>query len=136
MAEQGMPIADVLRTATVEPQRAMRRDEAGTIEVGKRADLILLRANPLEAIANLAAIDGVAVRGRWLDRAALDHILDDVAQIYAAHAGPTRADLDRAVAMLEQLRDRGYPLRDRLLSLLQEQRSEATTKKSRQKKSP
>jgi imidazolonepropionase-like amidohydrolase len=118
MAEQGMPVPDVLRTATTEPQRAMRRDEAGTIEVGKRADLVLLRANPLDAIANLATIDGVAVRGVWLDRAALDAMLDDVAQIYAAHAAPTRADLDHALATLEQLRARGYPLRDRLLGEL------------------
>jgi imidazolonepropionase-like amidohydrolase len=136
MAEQGMPIADVLRTATVEPQRAMRRDEAGTIEVGKRADLVLLRANPLEAIANLDAIDGVAVRGRWLDRTALDHILDEIAQIYAAHPAPTRADLDRARATLEQLRDRGTPLRDRLLALLQEQRSQVPAKKTLENNSP
>jgi imidazolonepropionase-like amidohydrolase len=136
MAEQGMPIADVLRTATVEPQRAMRRDDAGTIEVGKRADLLLLHENPLDAIANLAAIDGVAVRGRWLDRATLDHILDDIAQIYTAHPAPTRADLDRAITTLEQLRDRGDPLRDPFLTLLQVERSEAATKKSRKKNSP
>jgi imidazolonepropionase-like amidohydrolase len=136
MAEQGMPIADVLRTATVEPQRAMRRDDAGTIEIGKRADLVVLHANPLDAIANLDAIDGVAVRGRWLDRATLDRILDDVAQIYKPHAAPTQADLDRAIATLEALRDRGYLLRDSVLALLQEQRSEAIEKKSREKKSP
>ena len=116
MAEQGMPIADVLRTATIEPQLAMRRTEAGTIDVGKRADLVLLRANPLDAIANTNAIDGVAVRGVWLDRATLDTLLDGIAQIYAVHAPPTRATLDRARATLEQLRAHGIPLRDRLLA--------------------
>jgi hypothetical protein len=68
--------------------------------------------------------------------AAADHILDEIAEIYAAHPPPTRADLDRAIATLEQLRDRGYPLRDRLLALLQEQRSEAPEKKSLKKRSP
>ena len=113
MAEQGMPIADVLRTATIEPQRAMRRDEAGTIEVGKRADLVLLRANPLAAIANASAIDGVMVRGIWLDRRALDAILDGIALIYAAHAAPTNADLERAKRTENELRARGIPLRTR-----------------------
>ena len=116
MAEQGMPIAEVLRTATVEPQRAMRRDEAGTIEVGKRADLVLLHANPLAAIANTSAIDGVAVRGVWLDRRALDEILDGIAAIYAAHPPSTRDDLEHAIATLNALRARGVPLRDHLRS--------------------
>jgi len=113
MADQGMPIADVLRTATVEPQRAMRRDEAGTIEIGKRADLVLLRANPLAAIENTNAIDGVMVRGIWLDRRALDEILDGIALIYAAHPAPTRADLEPAKRTLNELRARGVPLRSR-----------------------
>jgi imidazolonepropionase-like amidohydrolase len=46
----------------------------GTIEAGKRADLVLLSANPLSDIANTARIDAVAVGGRWLSRQELDRM--------------------------------------------------------------
>lgn len=46
-------------------------DTVGTVTVGKRADLILLDANPLENIANVHALDGVMFKGNWIDRAEL-----------------------------------------------------------------
>jgi imidazolonepropionase-like amidohydrolase len=49
--------------------------EFGTIEAGKRADLLLLDADPLRDIANAHAINGVMIRGRWLDKAAIDQRL-------------------------------------------------------------
>jgi len=118
MAAQGMPAPDVLRAATIEPAHAMRHDDFGTIEVGKRADLLLLHANPLDAVANAAAIDGVMVRGIWLPRAALDEILASIEQIAAAHPAPTRADLDAAVDALEKLQARGAVLHDHFLGVL------------------
>jgi imidazolonepropionase-like amidohydrolase len=121
MARNGMPLADVLRTATVEPAIAMRREaEVGTLEVGKRADLVMLAKSPLDAIANLEAIDGVMVRGVWLSRATLDELLAAIEAIDRGPAHPlTRADLDRALDGLEQLRARGYVLRDHFLGWLQ-----------------
>lgn len=47
-------------------------DRTGTVEAGKRADLVLLEANPLENIANSTRIVGVAIGGRWMPRAELD----------------------------------------------------------------
>lgn len=52
-------------------------DTAGTVETGKRADLILLEANPLADITNSARIVGVMLGGRWVDRATLDARLAD-----------------------------------------------------------
>jgi imidazolonepropionase-like amidohydrolase len=49
--------------------------EWGTIERGKRADLVLLSANPLADIRNTTRIEGVSIGGRWLDRAALDAMI-------------------------------------------------------------
>ena len=52
----------------------------GTIEVGKRADLILLDANPLTDIRNTAKQSGVMVRGRWLPKAEIDTRLAIIAK--------------------------------------------------------
>jgi imidazolonepropionase-like amidohydrolase len=48
-----------LQTATVNPARYFRRSqEFGTIEPGKRADLVLLEQNPLADISNLERLQG------------------------------------------------------------------------------
>jgi imidazolonepropionase-like amidohydrolase len=41
------------------------------VEVGKRADLLLLDGDPLQDVANTSRYAGVMVRGRWLDGDAL-----------------------------------------------------------------
>jgi imidazolonepropionase-like amidohydrolase len=46
-------------------------DSTGTVAVGKRADLVLLRGNPLEDIRNTAEPIGVMIGGRWVTRAEL-----------------------------------------------------------------
>lgn len=54
-----------------------REAEFGTVEAGRRADLLLLDANPLEDIGNTRAIHAVIRDGKLLDRAALDALLAD-----------------------------------------------------------
>jgi imidazolonepropionase-like amidohydrolase len=48
---------------------------AGTVTRGKRADLVLLDANPLDDISNSSKIAGVVLNGRWLPRPAIDQRL-------------------------------------------------------------
>jgi imidazolonepropionase-like amidohydrolase len=57
-------------------------DEFGTIREGLAADLMLVAANPLDDVDALVRPDGVMVRGRWLDRAALDAGLEQIAAKY------------------------------------------------------
>ncbi len=52
----------------------------GTIEAGKRADLVLLDADPLTDIRNTTKRAGVMVRGRWLPQREIQTRLDDVAR--------------------------------------------------------
>ena len=54
--------------------------ETGTIERGKRADLVLLDADPLADIRNTARRSGVMVRGRWLPQSEIDRRLNQVAK--------------------------------------------------------
>lgn len=51
------------------------RDAFGTIEAGKRADLILVKENPLEYVAHLRELYGVMAAGRWYDRASLQKMI-------------------------------------------------------------
>ena len=50
-------------------------DRTGTVEVGKRADLLLVDANPLEDVANAQRITGVMLNGRWLPREQIEALL-------------------------------------------------------------
>jgi hypothetical protein len=51
-----------------------------------RADLLLVDADPLRDVRNVARIAGVMVRGHWLDRHALDDRLQALARSYAPPA--------------------------------------------------
>ena len=53
--------------------------ETGTIERGKRADLVLLDADPLADVRNTTRRSGVMVRGRWLPQAEIEKRLAEVA---------------------------------------------------------
>lgn len=68
----GMTPMDALRSATAVPAKAMRLDgETGTIEPGKRADLLVLDANPLDDISNVRRVRSVMQAGAMYDPASL-----------------------------------------------------------------
>lgn len=54
-------------------------DKAGTIEKGKRADVMLLNANPLDDIAATYDRAGVMLKGKWYTQAELNKWLDEIA---------------------------------------------------------
>jgi imidazolonepropionase-like amidohydrolase len=68
MVEAGMPVPDALRSATIRPAEWLGVDSRiGTIEPGKRADLIALRDDPTKDISALRTLrlvlkDGVVYR--------------------------------------------------------------------------
>jgi imidazolonepropionase-like amidohydrolase len=68
----GVTTPRLFRAATIENARVMRLDrDIGTIEKGKRAHLLLLRANPLESVEAYNTIDAVFLGGRLIRRETL-----------------------------------------------------------------
>ena len=59
LVEAGIGIVDVLRGATVLPAECFGLRDRGVIEPGKKADLVLLKANPLDDIRATRQIERV-----------------------------------------------------------------------------
>jgi len=83
LAHAGLSPMETLQTATRNPALYLGLADSGTIARGKRADLVLLDANPLDSISNTRKIRSVVLNGRYLSRADLDRLLHTV-QLEAA----------------------------------------------------
>jgi imidazolonepropionase-like amidohydrolase len=72
LVQAGLSPMDAIVAATRNGALALRKgEELGTVETGRRADLMLVSANPLEDVRNLRKIDRLMLNGEWVDRAAL-----------------------------------------------------------------
>lgn len=71
MVAAGMSPSDVIVAATKNSAEFLRLEDAGTIAAGKRADFVVLDANPLDDITNTRKIDSVYLRGAAIDREAI-----------------------------------------------------------------
>jgi len=67
----GMTPAEVIMVSTSRPAEVLRITDTGTLTKGKRADFMVLNANPLEDIRNTREIDSVYLYGTKLDRETL-----------------------------------------------------------------
>jgi cytosine/adenosine deaminase-related metal-dependent hydrolase len=81
----GLTPYEALQTGTINAARALHEQGTiGSIDVGKRADLILLEANPLANVHNIGKRAGVLLRGRWLPENELQDRLSTVARAVSA----------------------------------------------------
>ena len=103
----GLTPFEVLVAATRTPAEFLGTDAvSGTVDVHKRADLILLEGNPLEDLSNLGRLAGVVVAGRWLsaqDCAARLARVRDAHELQAAYS--SAGDRAAATRSLERLRE-------------------------------
>ena len=75
MVKAGLSNAEALRTATVNAAAYYAvTDDYGSIEIGKRADFILLEKNPLENITNTKSINAIYYNLRWYDKSDLQNM--------------------------------------------------------------
>jgi imidazolonepropionase-like amidohydrolase len=82
--DAGFTPLEALQTATLNPADFYnRRSDYGTVAIGRIADLVLLRANPLENIANTRKIAGVVTDGRYLSDADLEQLRNRLKQLAA-----------------------------------------------------
>lgn len=77
LLEAGLSPSEALRAATMNPglfvaEHIDSNQKFGLIREGYRADIVVLKNNPLENMENLAESSGVLVRGRWYSREVLD----------------------------------------------------------------
>jgi hypothetical protein len=77
----GLPPAAALRAATSNPAALFPKLETGSIAPGRRADLVLLDANPLTDIRNARRIRAVVLAGKLFDRPALDRLLAEALEL-------------------------------------------------------
>jgi imidazolonepropionase-like amidohydrolase len=68
----GFTPMEAIQAATIVPARAMKLDkEVGTIEKGKRADLIIVDGDPLQSVSNIRKVSLVITKGRVFECARL-----------------------------------------------------------------
>ena len=81
MLRAGLTDLEILRTGTLNPAKYFDQTHVfGQVQEGLEADMILLSGNPLENIENLKSVEGVFVRGLWIDKNTIDKRLEKIAQ--------------------------------------------------------
>jgi imidazolonepropionase-like amidohydrolase len=75
--DAGLSNFEVLQTATTNPTAFLGLlAESGTVEIGKRADLVLVDDNPLQNLETLRTPFGVMLGGKWLSKSQLKELLN------------------------------------------------------------
>jgi imidazolonepropionase-like amidohydrolase len=79
LTENGFTPYEAIKTGTVNAalvvEKMNGKGDFGTIEIDKRADLILVKNNPLKDIANIKKIIGVMADGRWYSKTTLQQMI-------------------------------------------------------------
>ncbi len=90
--DSGLTPYEAIKTGTYNAGKFMKKlNQFGTVEKGKEADLILIRGNPLENVANIKNPLGVMAKGRWYPQSMLKNILKDVEREVAEQNKADRA---------------------------------------------
>jgi hypothetical protein len=84
LSRAGLSPLQILQMTTLNGAEFLNREATlGTVDEGKNADLVLLDANPIESAENLGKIHAVVLRGRYLSKAELEIMKNDVETFYA-----------------------------------------------------
>jgi len=79
LIENGFSPYETIAAVTVNALKVIQAmtgaDDFGTIEVGKRADLLLIEENPLDNVAKIQNLRGVMAAGRWYAKDRLQEMI-------------------------------------------------------------
>lgn len=78
MVKFGLTPLQALQASVINSPAYLHKTNYGAIAAGKKADILLLDANPVADIHNTQKINALVVKGKLLDRAALDQLLQEV----------------------------------------------------------
>ena len=80
LTENGFTPYEAIKTGTVNAgivvEKMNGKGDFGTIEIGQKADLILVKDNALENVAHIKNILGVMASGTWYDKTTLQKSID------------------------------------------------------------
>jgi imidazolonepropionase-like amidohydrolase len=80
----GFTPLEALQTATINPARFFgRMSDYGSVQAGRVADLVILRANPLDDIVNTRTIAGLVTDGRYWPPIEIERLREHLKQIAA-----------------------------------------------------
>lgn len=83
LAGAGLSPFEILQMTTLNGAQFLGREATmGTVDEGKNADLVLLDAHPVDAVANLGRIAAVVLKGKYFSKDMLDKMKNDVASAY------------------------------------------------------
>lgn len=104
LVEAGLTPYEALSAGTRTAGEFIRRtvpgaEEFGTVTVGRRADLILLAANPLDNVKNASHPLGVMLKGVWFPQGELQKMLDAMVARFAAEKA-ARAVFEQSLSQI------------------------------------
>ena len=83
----GITPFEALKASTTNPFEFLGElDHAGTVEIGKASNLLLLDENPLKVISNTRKIFGILVKDRWITKEEIKSKLNNISKAYAEMA--------------------------------------------------
>ena len=101
MNQAGLSNIEVIRAATINAAETLRIDKhSGSVEIGKVADLILSKANPLESLNSLREPFAIVKNGQWLSQQDIRRLKDS--------AKNTKSYYWSVITLVEDLIDRQF----------------------------
>jgi imidazolonepropionase-like amidohydrolase len=83
LCEAGLTPFEAIQAGTINAAHCLNKaNEIGTIEPGKKADLLLVNTNPLDDIDALRAYCGVMIKGQWMSRDECSRLLVEIKNNY------------------------------------------------------
>jgi len=83
LVDAGLTPYEAIKAGTRDAAEFLKAlSDFGTVEVGKKADLILVKGNPLDNIENVSKRVGIMVHGQWFTEDQLESILEKLVDSY------------------------------------------------------